>query len=151
VGGLDEHIFLYQEDLDLALRLRAAGWQAASAPGALGVHLGSATTRRRSASQREQAGFARGYLLRRYGVLRSAAGPRALLTEAVIAVADVVISRDLATARGRLRGWRIARGLPRLPMPSAGIDRAITLRESFRLRRIDYAVAATAAPAKTAW
>jgi GT2 family glycosyltransferase len=144
---LDEHIFIYQEDLDLALRLRGAGWGAATAPGAIGVHLGSATMQRRSAWQREQGGFARGYFLRRYGVPSSSAGPRALLTEAVIVVGDALISRDLVAARSRMRGWRAASGLPRHPRPSAGIDSRITLLESFRLRRLDYAAAG--APAST--
>lgn len=40
IGGLDERIFAYGEDFDLALRLRAAGWTAAVAPDAVGVHLG---------------------------------------------------------------------------------------------------------------
>jgi N-acetylglucosaminyl-diphospho-decaprenol L-rhamnosyltransferase len=142
--GLDEHIFIYQEDLDLALRLCADGWKAAAVPDAVGVHLGSATMRRRSAWQREQGGFARGYFLRRYGVLRSKAGPRALVTELAITVGDVAISRDVAAGRGRLRGWRAARGLPRLHAPAAGIDRSITLPESFRLRRLDYAAASDA-------
>jgi N-acetylglucosaminyl-diphospho-decaprenol L-rhamnosyltransferase len=149
-GGLDEHIFAYQEDLDLALRLRAAGWQAASAPGAVGVHLGSATMVRRSSWQRRQGGFARGYLIRRYGLLRSSAGPRTLLTEAVVAGGDAAISRDLVALRARLEGWKAGRGLPRHPVPAEGIDRAIGLRDSFRLRRLDYAIAAAGAPAKTA-
>ena len=42
-GGLDEKIFFYSEDLDLALRLRSAGWTTAAAPDAVGVHFGSAT------------------------------------------------------------------------------------------------------------
>jgi GT2 family glycosyltransferase len=140
-GGLDEAIFIYQEDLDLALRLRQAGWGAVAAPTAIGVHLGSATMRRRSAWQREQGGFARGYLLRRYGLLATAQGPRALLTEAVVAAGDAVMSRDLAALRGRRRGWRRARGLPRRPVPRSGIDTSISLLESFRLRRLDYAAA----------
>ena len=39
-GGLDENVFAYLEDLDLALRLRTAGWQAAAAPAAIGTHRG---------------------------------------------------------------------------------------------------------------
>ncbi|MGN6189376.1 MAG: glycosyltransferase family 2 protein [Conexibacter sp.] len=142
VGGMDERIFLYQEDLDLALRLRAAGWRTAFAPGALGVHLGSATTGRRSAAQRRHAGFARGYLLRRYGVLRGRHGPRALGTEAIVAAGDLVISRDAAALSGRIAGWSAAAGMSRRQPPRDALDRDIGLRESLRLRRADYAVAA---------
>lgn len=138
-GGLDERIFFYQEDLDLALRLRAAGHDAVSAPEAMAVHVGSATAGRRSAWQRHQSGFARGYLLRRYGVLRGAAGPRALVTEAIVVVGDGAISRDLAALRGRLAGWRAARGAERRPVPAWGLDRTISFWQSMRLRRADYA------------
>jgi N-acetylglucosaminyl-diphospho-decaprenol L-rhamnosyltransferase len=40
VGGLDETIFAYLEDLDLALRLRAAGWETTLASDAVAVHVG---------------------------------------------------------------------------------------------------------------
>ena len=43
VGGFDETISAYMEILDLALRLRSAGWSTAQAPDAVGVHLGSVT------------------------------------------------------------------------------------------------------------
>ncbi len=141
VGGMDERIFLYQEDLDLGLRLRAAGWLATTAPDATAVHLGSATAGRRSASQRRHAGFARGYLLRRYGVLRSPVGPRALLIEALVAAGDIAVSRDTAALQGRLAGWRAAAGLAARTRPVDALDRRIDLRESIRLRRTDYAVA----------
>src|SRR5437762_3778847 len=71
VGGLDEAIFFYLEDLDLALRLKAADWEAEAAPDALAVHLGSATAGARSAPMRFHSGFSRAYLLRRYGVVRT--------------------------------------------------------------------------------
>lgn len=38
VGGLDESFFLYCEETDLALRLRAAGWRIVHLPGATVVH-----------------------------------------------------------------------------------------------------------------
>ena len=84
VGGLDEGVFSYGEDVDLALRLRAAGWSSVGASDAVAVHIGSASAARRSAWQRYQAGFARGYFLRRNGILRSSVGPRAGATEATV-------------------------------------------------------------------
>src|SRR2546421_4656813 len=81
VGGFDPRFFVYSEDLDLALRLRIAGWRAAAAPAARGIHLGGATTGVDSPFQRRHAGFGRGFVLRRYGVLRGRSAPRALPTE----------------------------------------------------------------------
>lgn len=136
VGGLDESIHAYMEILDLAWRLRQAGWGTACAPDAIGVHLGSATFGRRSAEQRRLAGFSRGYLLGRYGVLRSKFALRALLTEAIVVSGDVLMSRDLNAARGRVEGWHSARRLGQRPWPpSDAIDRSISLRDSLDLRR----------------
>ncbi len=135
VGGFDETISAYMEILDLALRLRSAGWSTAQAPDAVGVHLGSVTYGRRSPAQRRQAGFSRGYLLRRYGVLRRRSAPRALFTEALVVAADAVLCRDLQALRGRLQGWRAARGCERHAWPEEAIDHSITLRESLALRR----------------
>jgi N-acetylglucosaminyl-diphospho-decaprenol L-rhamnosyltransferase len=135
-GGLDERIFAYMEDFDLALRLRSAGWTSVLAADAVGVHLGSATHRHRSAWQRSHGGFGRGYMLRRYGLLRGRTAPRALATEAVVVVGDLLISRDLAALRGRLAGWRAGRRAPRLSAPPAeAVDHAITFRDSLALRR----------------
>lgn len=136
VGGLDEGVFAYGEDVDLALRLRSAGWATAEAPDAVGVHLGSATATGRSAWQRYQSGFARGYFLRRYGILRGILGVRAGVTEALVVLADALIfSHDLAGGRGRIAGWRAAGRRPRnrRPPPDA-IERRITFWKSLRLR-----------------
>lgn len=135
VGGLDERIAAYMEILDLAWRLRSAGWGTTVAPAAVGVHLGSATFGRRSAEQRRLAGFSRGYLLRRYGVLRGRHACRALLTEALVVSLDAARSGDLAALNGRRAGWRRARGLPRHPSPPAeAIDRSISLLGSLAMR-----------------
>jgi GT2 family glycosyltransferase len=139
VGGLDEAIFAYSEDLDLALRLRGAGWGAAVVPEAVAVHLGSATHGHRSAWQRRHAGFARGYLLRRYGVLRGRQAPRALATEAAVTLGDAFISRDLAAASGRLAGWRSAGGLAHRDAPAEALDPEIGIRDSLALRTSIYA------------
>jgi N-acetylglucosaminyl-diphospho-decaprenol L-rhamnosyltransferase len=136
VGGLDEAIFAYMEDFDLALRLRSARWGAILASDAVGVHLGSATHGHRSAWQRRHGGFGRGYLLRRYGLLRGRAAPRTIATEAVVVLGDVALSHDLEALRGRVSGWRAARGAPRLPRPpDDAVDEAIGFRDSLALRR----------------
>jgi N-acetylglucosaminyl-diphospho-decaprenol L-rhamnosyltransferase len=136
VGGLDEGVFSYGEDVDLALRLRAAGWRARAAPDAVAVHVGSASAVRRSEWQRYHGGFARGYFLRRYGVLRGRAGPRAILTEGIVILGDAAIfSHDLAALRGRIAGWRAAARVPRrTPPPPDAVDRRITTWRSMRLR-----------------
>ena len=136
VGGLDEEIGAYMEILDLALRLRSCGWSTAEASDAIGIHLGSRTYGYRSARQRRIAGFSRGYLLRRYGVLRRRVAARALFTETLVVLADAILCRDLEAARGRIQGWRAARGMERRswPPPEA-IDSSISLRRSLALRR----------------
>ena len=136
VGGLDERIFAYMEDFDLALRLRSAGWKAVLAPGAVGVHLGSATHGHRSAWQRRHGGFGRGYMLRRYGLLRGRRAPRTLATEAAVVLGDLAISHDLAALSGRLSGWRAGREASRLSLPpSEAVDNDIGFRDSIALRR----------------
>jgi N-acetylglucosaminyl-diphospho-decaprenol L-rhamnosyltransferase len=136
VGGLDEGVFAYAEDVDLALRLRAAGWAVTATRDAVAVHIGSASAVTRSAWQRYQGGFARGYFLRRYGVLRGPRALRALATEAMVVAGDAaVFSHDLVALRGRLAGWRAARGLPRVaPPPRDAVDSSITFRRSVALR-----------------
>jgi N-acetylglucosaminyl-diphospho-decaprenol L-rhamnosyltransferase len=139
VGGLDEGIRAYMEDFDLGLRLRAAGWRAVAASDAVGVHAGSATHGHRSASQRRLFGFGRGYVLCRYRVLHTRHGLRTLVTEAIVVIGDLLISRDLSALSGRVAGWRAARKLPPRPRPPAEvIDTSISFRESLARRRAAY-------------
>ena len=140
LGGLDERIFAYSEDFELALRLRAAGWGTAAATGARCVHVGSATFGSRTAWQRRNGGFSRGYLARRYRLLRGPAAARTALTEGLVVVGDAILSRDLEALRGRVAGWRTAAGLPALPPPPAvAIDHGISVRDAIALRRGVYA------------
>ena len=136
VGGLDEHMSAYMEDFELGLRLNAAGWSVVAAPDAVGVHLGSASYGHRSAEQRRRFGFGRGYVIGRYRVLRSRYGLRALATEALVVVADMMICRDLVALTGRAAGWRVGRRLPARHAPRGGvIDPAIGVLRSIALRR----------------
>lgn len=140
LGGLDERIFAYGEDLDLTLRLRTAGWGSLAATDAVGVHLGSATHGHRSARQRHYGGFGRAYLVRRYRLLRRGAPFRLAASEAMVVVGDAVLSRDVEALRGRVEGWRAARELPdHAPPPAEAVDHGITFRDSIALRRGVYA------------
>ncbi len=142
VGGIDETIVSYGDDFDLAMRLRAAGWETAAAADAVGIHLGSATRGFRSASQRYDNGFGRAYTLRRYGLTGARLRTRTLLTEAIVVAGDFVMSRDFAALRGRIAGWRAAGGRPPLPHPPAeAIASGIGFRESLALRRVTVSAA----------
>lgn len=132
--GLDERIFFYAEDEDLALRLRGAGWIAAAAEDARALHLGGASAGTDSPFQRFHAGFGRGFLLRRYGVLRSRAAPRALVVELLTVLYGAAQGRTLVPLRGRVAGWRAAKGA-QLPIPADAVDDSITLRETLRRLR----------------
>jgi N-acetylglucosaminyl-diphospho-decaprenol L-rhamnosyltransferase len=134
-GGFDEALFAYGEDVDLGLRLRSLGWAAAEAPAARAVHLGGASTGMDSHFQRELAGFARGFLLRRYGILRSWAAPRALAVEALVVGWGLVRHRTLVPLRARARGWRAAGRDGRRAVPPGAVDPAIGAVESIRRLR----------------
>jgi GT2 family glycosyltransferase len=134
-GGFDETLFVYGEDVDLGLRLRTLGWEAAEAPAARGVHLGGATMGVDSPFQREHGAFARGFLLRRYGVLRSRAAPRALVIDALVVAWGLVRHRTLLPLRARWRGWRAAGKGGRHPVPADAVDPAIGFVESLRRLR----------------
>jgi GT2 family glycosyltransferase len=132
--GFDETLIAYGEDVDLALRLRAAGWSAAAAPGARGVHLGGATIGVDSPRQRWLAGFARGFVLRRWGVLRSRAAVRVLLVDGLVVGWGLVRYRTRVPLRARVAGWRAA-GRGARTLPADAIDRSIGVLESVRRLR----------------
>ena len=98
------------------------------------MHLRSETSRHRSRRARESGGWARGFLLRRWGILRGRTAARALATELVVAVADLVLSRDTVAVRSRIRGWRAAGHTPRANLPAGLVDPEIGFLESLRLR-----------------
>jgi len=133
-GGFDERLTFYGADIDLALRLHALGWSVVAAPRAVAVHLRSATSGHRSKRARESGGWARGYVLRRWSVLRGRYVLRVFITELLVTLADIVLSRDTVAVRSRLAGWRAARGLPRRSVPPEAVDRSIGFLASLRLR-----------------
>jgi GT2 family glycosyltransferase len=134
VGGFDERLIAYGEDVDLGLRLRLAGWTARDAPNARGEHAGGASVGVGSPRERELAGFARGFLLARYGVLRTRALARTLAFEALVIGWGIARHRTLTPLRARVRGYRAAGG-ERLRAPREAIDTTIGWRTALgRLR-----------------
>jgi GT2 family glycosyltransferase len=135
VGGFDERIFLYYEDLDLALRLRAAGARCRLAAGAAAVHAYSQTLGAASGDKYARTGWSRGYMLRRYGVMaHPRAALRVLAAEGAICAGQILADRTAKGVAGRLRGWRDAGGLPRREPPGEGLS-DLGLGEALRLRR----------------
>jgi len=133
-AGFDERLSFYGADMDLGLRLRALGWTAAAATRAVAIHERSATSGHRSRRSRESGGWARGFLIRRWGIVSGRTGARTLLTECLVAIADTAISRDTVAVRSRLSGWRAAEGLAHLNVPRDAVDRDIGFLKSLRLR-----------------
>jgi GT2 family glycosyltransferase len=135
VGGFDERIFLYYEDLDLALRIAGGGGRCCLASGARALHAYSASLGAASGAKYARTGWSRGYMLRRYGVMRDPQlALRALACEGAIGAGQLL--RDHATAgiTGRLRGFRAGAGLSHREVGAAPLLN-ISAREALALRR----------------
>jgi N-acetylglucosaminyl-diphospho-decaprenol L-rhamnosyltransferase len=116
VGGFDDAFFAYWEDVDLALRLRLAGWRCVFAGGARVLHEHGQTLGAASPAQRRLEAFGRGFVLARYRV-----GGLGLITKMQIAALDwpvlgvhLLFRRETGPIRERLRGRRV--GLARPPL-----------------------------------
>jgi GT2 family glycosyltransferase len=135
VDGFDERIFLYYEDLDLALRLAAAGGRCRLAPEARTLHAYSASLGAASAGKYARTGWSRGYMLRRYGVMHHPRlALRALACEGALCAGQLLRDRTASGLKGRIRGWRDAAGLE--PRDTAGAPLLpISAREALALRR----------------
>jgi len=138
VGGFDENLFAYLEDVDLVLRMRTEGGRCVLAPGARGTHEHSATLGSGSRRKNYLMGFGRGYLLRRWGVLSS---PRRLaqaaFEDATICLGQAIIDRNVEGIRGRWQGLRAATpagGFPAVAL-AGGVVPPGMLSERLRRRR----------------
>jgi GT2 family glycosyltransferase len=135
VGGFDEGIFLYYEDLDLALRMRLAGFGCRLAPKARGLHAYSETLGANTGRKYAMTGWSRGYLLRAYGFgRRPLLLARAIAVEGAICAGQVIFQHTAQGARARLRGWRAGRGITPRSIPADGLL-DISAREALARRR----------------
>ena len=117
VGGFDERIFAYLEDVDLVLRLRRDGGRCRLAKDARGVHEHSATLGPGSPRKDYLAGFGRGYLLRKWSVVSPRRLPAVLLREVGQAAVQSAMDRNLGPVRGRVNGLRAGRPSESYPSP----------------------------------
>jgi N-acetylglucosaminyl-diphospho-decaprenol L-rhamnosyltransferase len=108
LGGFDEELFAYSEDIDLALRARGAGWKCVLAPKAQADHVGSASLGLRTVRQTAIAARSRGYILGRWRP-----GPVWVFTELIIGAIDCLVLRSALPLTERVRGIRHGRSLPR--------------------------------------
>jgi len=119
LGGFDERLFAYWEDVDLALRLRLAGWNCVRSPEARALHRHGATLGTASPRQRKLEAYGRAYVLAKYRVARSG-----ILMRLKIAALDwpvllvhLLLRREAGPLRARLAGRRDGLAAPPLRAP----------------------------------
>jgi GT2 family glycosyltransferase len=118
IGGFDEHLFAYWEDVDLVLRLRREGGTCVLTPDARGLHEHSATLGSGSPEKDYLMGFGRGYILKKWGVLdRPSRIAATLARDVVLCAGQALLDGTTAGVRGRFDGYRAAPRPYREPYP----------------------------------
>src|SRR4051812_34107459 len=104
VGGFDEAMFAYLEDVELGIRLRMAGARCAVAPDTFAWHEHSAFWGSGSARKNERMGHSRGYVVWKYRRDLSALERlRGHLIDAVVYSGQLAIDRNAGAMRGRVK------------------------------------------------
>jgi GT2 family glycosyltransferase len=135
VGGFDEEMFLYYEDVDLALRISEVGGRCRLARNAVAVHAYSESLGARSANKYAMTGWSRGYLLRRYRVMsKPSTAVGTLLRESAVCAGQILTDRTASGLKARWAGWVYGRHFPARLIPSGSVTRMSVLR-ALELRR----------------
>lgn len=138
IGGFDEAFFAYLEDLDLALRMRAAGMKCVSAWRAFVWHEHSATLGSGSSAKNRLMGRSRGLILWKHGGNLSRGNRvRGMTLDALVYAGQAVHDRNLGAIRGRRGARASVRGLKRPPGTSVAEDLVVprSLLKALALRR----------------
>jgi GT2 family glycosyltransferase len=137
VGGFDEAMFAYLEDVELGIRLRMAGARCAVAPTTFAWHEHSAFWGSGSARKNERMGHSRGYIVWKYRRnLNAAERWRGHVIDAVVYGGQVAIDRNAGAVRGRAKS-AAQRARLRPPPPHDGFELVprVPLTASAALRR----------------
>jgi GT2 family glycosyltransferase len=120
VGGFDEHLFAYLEDVELGIRMRLAGFSCAVEPAAFAWHEHSATLGSGTGAKNRLMGRSRAYLMWKYGgAIDRPARLRGWAIDAAVYSGQIAIDRNAGALRGRLAERRRLAGAPRPSAPSA--------------------------------
>jgi GT2 family glycosyltransferase len=136
VGGFDERLFAYWEDVDLVLRLRRIGFRCALAPAARGTHEHSATLGSGSAEKNYLIGYGRGYVLRKWGMPGLRRLPAVLARDATLCIGQALVDRNLGGLRGRIDGYRATQRTETPPSGLAVGDGAPSALSTLRRRAV---------------
>ena len=134
VGGFDERIFAYWEETELSLRMIRHGGRCRLVPGAQGTHRHASTLGAGSVGKNYLTGFGRGYVLRKWNVITPRRLPAILVRELGVCLAHALVDRNLASVRGRVRGYRAARPTEAYPAELFAAGGGPTAMEQLRAR-----------------